>query len=43
MLLKLSGVYRVKINTHVHYHVKKIEFVKTKYVKDQFHFLMVIW
>ena len=32
----------VKINTSVHYHVKKIEFVKTKSVKDQFHFLMVV-
>ena len=35
-------MFLVKINTPVHYHVKKIEFVKTKSVKDQFHFLMVI-
>ena len=37
-----NKVAMVKVNILVRYHVKK-KIVETKYAKDQFHFLMVIW
>ena len=41
-IISLCNQVVLKVNIPVHYHVKK-KVVETKYIKDQFHFLMVIW